>query len=139
MANTFAFKLLSPYKSLFKGRVEAVMLPGELGEFGVLSNHTKFATGLRPGVVRFVAAGQTERFAIGGGFAEVHAEGVVVLADSAERANQIDMKRSEESSERTLAELKLIDPADTARRARLEARLARAENRIRVAKSSQTP
>ena len=136
MANTFAFKLLSPYKSLFEGRVEAVMLPGELGEFGVLSNHTKFATSLKPGVVRFVVDGQTTRFAIGGGFSEVHADGVVVLADSAERPDQIDLQRAEESRERARTELRQMDPADTDRKARLEAHLARAENRIRVAKSS---
>lgn len=136
MANTFPFKLLCPYKSLFEGRVEAVMLPGEQGEFGVLSSHTKFATALRPGVVRFVADGQTQRFAIGGGFSEVHADGVVVLADSAERSDKIDLPRAEKSREHALAELKQLDPADTTRRERLEAHLARAENRIRLAKSS---
>ncbi len=136
MANTFAFKLLSPYKSLFEGQVEAVMLPGERGEFGVLSNHTKFATSLRSGVVRFVADGQTHRYAIGGGFSEVHTDGVVVLADSAEAPDKINLQRAEESRDKAKADLQRLDPADTSGRARLEAHLARAENRIRVAKSS---
>ncbi len=136
MANTFLLKLLTPYRTLFEGPVAAVGLPGEHGEFGVLSDHTKLASALRPGVVRFVTEGETGRYVVGGGFAEVTARGVVVLADSAERPKEIDLARAEESRDRARAELKTIGPTDTALRARLEARLARAENRIKAARST---
>ena len=135
MANTFLLKLLTPYQNLFEGPVEAVGMPGEQGEFGVLSDHAKLASGLKPGVVRFVTGDTTERFVVGGGFAEVTAKGVVVLADSAEKPSQIDLPQAEESRDRARAELKTIDPTDTALRTRLEARLARAENRIKAARS----
>lgn len=135
MANAFEFKLLTPYKSLFVGQVESVDLPGLEGDFGVRHMHTKFASVLRPGSIDFVADGETHVYAIGGGYAEVTAEAVVVLADSAEAANEIDLERAKDSFERTKKELAEADPANGDLRARLEARLARAENRLGIAKS----
>ena len=136
MADTFQLKLLTPYKSLFEGPVEAVMVPGAEGEFGVLSNHTKFASALQPGAIRFVADGETQQFAVGGGFAEVSEDGVVILADSAERTDLIDTDRATQALEETRKELAELDPTQTALRARLEAKIARAENRLKLARSA---
>lgn len=136
MADTFQLKLLTPYKGLFEGQVEAILLPGVQGEFGVLSRHTKFTSALQPGVVRFVADGQTQRFSVGGGFAEVSEAGVVVLADSAERPDQIDLERAERALDEARRELAELDPTKAALRARLEARMARAANRLKVARSA---
>ena len=50
MAKPFLLRLLTPYQSLFEGDVDAVIVPGEHGEFGVLAQHTKFVTTLKPGI-----------------------------------------------------------------------------------------
>lgn len=136
MANTFQLKLLCPYCSMFEGPVEAAMLPGEAGEFGVLANHTKFASTLQPGVVRFVADGETHRYAVGGGFVEVGEDGVIVLADSAEHPDEIDVERAEKSIERAHAELTGLTPDEIDNKTKLEARIARAKNRLTLARSS---
>jgi F-type H+-transporting ATPase subunit epsilon len=136
VADTFQLKLLCPYCSMFEGPVEAAMLPGEAGEFGVLANHTKFASILQPGVVRFVTDGETQRYAVGGGFVEVGEDGVIVLADSAEHPDEIDTARAEKSIERAHAELTELTPDAIDRRAKLEARIARAKNRLRLANSA---
>jgi F-type H+-transporting ATPase subunit epsilon len=135
VANAFEFKLLTPYKSLFEGQVESVGLPGAEGDFGVGHMHTKFASVLRPGSIEFVADGETHVYAVGGGYAEVTSEAVVVLADSAEAAADIDLDRAKESFERTKKELADADPADVDHRDRLVAIQARALIRNGISKS----
>jgi F-type H+-transporting ATPase subunit epsilon len=134
VSKPFQLRLLTPYQSLFEGDVEAVIVPGENGEFGVLAMHTKFVTALRPGVLRYVKGGQTVSYAISGGFAEVHPSGVTVLADSMERSQDIDVERAKESRERALKELERRSGMDLRQIRRWEDRLARAENRLKVAK-----
>jgi F-type H+-transporting ATPase subunit epsilon len=135
VAGEFQLKLMTPYKSLFDGQVEAIGLPGEMGEFGILRNHTKFVSPLNPGVIRFVHKGNTQKLIIGGGFAEAYAGGVVVLADSAETPDEIDLDRAMESRDRATRELKEADGANAILLKRLYARLARAENRINAGNS----
>jgi len=90
VADTFQLRLLTPERSLFEGPVEAVIVPGENGQLGVLAGHTKLVTTLVPGVVRYVASGQTHQVAASGGFAEVSPGGVTILADTAEPPQEID-------------------------------------------------
>jgi F-type H+-transporting ATPase subunit epsilon len=130
----FELRLLTPYKSVFEDKVEAVILPGENGEFGVLASHTKFVTTLKPGVIRYVQAGETHKLTVSGGFAEVHSEGVTVLADSMEQPEKIDRERAELSRNKTLEALKDKPKLSEKEISRLEDRLARAENRLRVSK-----
>lgn len=134
MATSVNLRLLTPYKSLFEGEVEGVIVPGEHGEFGVLAMHTKFVTTLRSGVLRYVKGGQTVQYAVSGGFAEVHQNGVTVLADSMERPQDIDVERAKESRERAKKELENRASMDPRQIARWEDRLARAENRLKLAK-----
>ncbi len=133
MADTFQLRLISPRKEIFSGQAEAVMLPGESGDFGVLSGHTKFVTALRPGELRLVARGKTQIFAVGGGFAEVHGQGVTVLADSLENQADIDVERAQRSIEKAKAGIKSADLSEKYKIARFNARLTRALNRITIA------
>ncbi len=134
MAGTFKLRLLTPYCSCFEADAQGVMLPGEQGEFGILSNHTKFASTLKPGAVRIVTDdGKTTVFAITGGFAEVSDMGVMVLADSAERPEDIDIERAKKSKADAEAELASIDPSNELLKKRMEKRIERADNRIRLA------
>jgi len=135
VADTFLLRLLTPYQTLFEDQVEAVIVPGEGGEFGVLARHTKYVTVLAPGVLRFVKNGQTQKFALSGGFAEVYPKGVTVLADSVGRPEKIDVERAQKDREEALEQLKKRADLDERQVARWENRLARAENRLKVAKS----
>ena len=87
---TFHFDLVSPEKLLFSGEVEQVDVPGAEGDFGVLAGHAPFVTILRPGILTVRAAGGEEKIVVLGGFAEVSAEGLTVLADVAEAVADID-------------------------------------------------
>ena len=138
MANPFMLRLLTPDESIFEDNVDAIVVPGENGEFGVLAGHTKFITTLVPGILKYVHGGQTHKAAISGGFAEVYPDGVTVLADTLERPEDIDTERSEKSRTEVLKALEKKGDLEEAEVVRLEARLARAENRLKVAKLSPT-
>jgi F-type H+-transporting ATPase subunit epsilon len=89
MAN-FHFELVSPEKLLFSGDVEQVDVPGAEGDFGVLAEHAPMVTTLRPGILTVHGAGGEQKIVVLGGFAEVSAEGLTVLADVAEAVENID-------------------------------------------------
>ena len=81
---TFHFDLVSPEKLLFSGDVEQVDVPGAEGDFGVLANHAPFVATLRPGILTVHGADGAQKIVVFGGFAEVSAQGLTVLADVAE-------------------------------------------------------
>lgn len=89
MAN-FHFDLVSPAKLLFSGEVEQVDVPGAEGDFGVLANHAPLVATLRPGILTVHAASGEKKIVVLGGFAEVSAEGLTILADVAETVADID-------------------------------------------------
>ena len=84
------FELVSPEKLLFSGEVEQVDVPGVEGDFGVLANHAPFVATLRPGILTVHSAGGAQKIVVLGGFAEVSAQGLIVLADVAEAVEDID-------------------------------------------------
>ncbi len=89
MAN-FHFELVSPEKLVFSGDVEQVDVPGAEGDFGVLAGHAPTVSTLRPGILTVHGAGGAQKIVVLGGFAEVSAEGLTVLADVAEAVEDID-------------------------------------------------
>jgi F-type H+-transporting ATPase subunit epsilon len=89
MAN-FHFELVSPEKLLFSGDVEQVDVPGAEGDFGVLAQHAPMVTTLRPGILTVHGAGGEQKIVVLGGFAEVSADGLTVLAEVAEAVEDID-------------------------------------------------
>jgi len=84
------FELVSPEKLLFSGEVEQVDVPGAEGDFGVLAGHAPMVTTLRPGILTVHGTGGAQRIVVLGGFAEVSAQGLTVLADVAEAVEGID-------------------------------------------------
>lgn len=127
--------IVTQERTVFSGEVAYVSLPGSEGVMGILPNHSSMLTTLGFGEV-FVRTpeGAEEFFAIGGGFAEVQPEKVVVLADSAEHAAEIDIERAERA--RTRAEKYMAEgvPEDPERYAQIRASLQRAQIRIDVAR-----
>jgi F-type H+-transporting ATPase subunit epsilon len=87
---SFHFELVSPEKLLFSGEVEQVDLPGNEGDMGILANHAPMVTTLRPGILTVRGSGGEQKIVVLGGFAEVSANGLTVLADAAEAAENID-------------------------------------------------
>src|SRR5438552_8565198 len=80
---TFHFELVSPEKLLFSGEVNQVDVPGSEGDFGVLAGHAPLMTTLRPGILVLHGEGGALQVVVNGGFAEVGAAGLTVLADIA--------------------------------------------------------
>src|SRR3978361_257837 len=87
---TFHFELVSPEKLLFSGDVEQVDVPGAEGDFGVLSGHAPYVSTLRPGILTVYGTSGEQKIVVLGGFAEVSAAGLTVLADVAESVEAID-------------------------------------------------
>lgn len=84
------FELVSPEKLLFSGEVDQVDVPGIEGDFGVLEGHAPMAATLRPGILTVHAGGNKQRLVVLGGFAEVSAEGLTVVADLADSIEDFD-------------------------------------------------
>jgi F-type H+-transporting ATPase subunit epsilon len=81
---TFHFELVAPDKVLFSGMAQAVLVPGNEGDFQVLSDHAPVMTSLRPGVVGIDdAQGKHHRVYVRGGFADASQRGVILLAETA--------------------------------------------------------
>jgi F-type H+-transporting ATPase subunit epsilon len=86
---TFHFDLVSPEQLVFSGEVEHVVVPGTEGEFGVLAGHAPLIAMLRPGILRILGPNE-QRILVVGGFAEVTAESLTVLADRAIPVEEVD-------------------------------------------------
>jgi F-type H+-transporting ATPase subunit epsilon len=88
---SFHFELVSPDKQQFNGPVESVLVPGSEGDFVVLKDHAAVMTSLRPGVLDIEeAAGKHSRYFVRGGFADVNPAGLIVLAETALPAQDLD-------------------------------------------------
>lgn len=107
---------------LVEDDVDMVVAPGIEGTLGILPRHAPLITTLAPGELRIVKGGAERALAVGGGFLEVGRDRVMVLADTAERAEEIDIARAEESRRRAEAML-------TNRRGELDASAAQAAMR----------
>lgn len=93
-ASTFAFEVASPERVVLKTRVRQVSVPTTLGEITVLPEHVPLVALLKPGIVEAVTeSGEREVMAVSGGFIEVLAGKVVILADTAERAQDLEEER----------------------------------------------
>jgi len=101
MAGTFAFEITTPEKTVFTAQVKQVSLPTQTGEITVLPHHIPIVSIIVPGVLHIrLESGEEQLLAVSGGFVEVQGKKVVVLADSAERADEIDEARAEEARQR---------------------------------------
>ncbi len=111
--------------------VDQVVAPGTDGEFTVLPQHAEFITTLQPGELRISKSGGEEAMAVTGGFLEVRNDRIVVLADAAERVDEIDTARAEEARRR--AEETLRGQQGLAELAATQASLQRALMRLHIA------
>jgi F-type H+-transporting ATPase subunit epsilon len=128
--STQRLEIVTPEKKVFSGDVNFVVVPGKLGELGFLPNHAPLMSGLKIGIVRVHQEGQPFKVAVSGGFVEVRGSRVTILADTAERSDQIDRERAEAARDR--AEKRLTEKTADLDVARAEMALKRALNRLKA-------
>jgi F-type H+-transporting ATPase subunit epsilon len=125
-------EIVTPERQVFSDEVDSVVCPGVEGELGILPHHAPLLTTLGVGELRIRRAGEEEFFAIAGGFLQVRPDKVVVMAETADIASEIDLERAvaaRREAEQQLSE-NFEEPADLAR---ARAALQKALLRIRVA------
>ncbi len=132
--NSFKAQILTPDGPVFEGEVIGVLMPGTMGSFEVLYNHASLMSTLDIGSTTVRKdENSTEIFAISGGFVEVSDNRLILLAEAAERAEDIDVARAEAAKVR--AEKRLNE--EEWDRLRAEMALLRAINRIKIARTVQ--
>ena len=124
-------EIVTAERSVFSDDVEVVVAPGIDGELGILPHHAPLLTALQAGELRIKKGGEEISMALSGGFLEVMRNKVLILADTAERDDEIDLERAEAAKRR--AEQTLRSGGTGGDRARAEAALRRALTRINVA------
>jgi len=127
-------EIVSQDRPVFEGDVDIVVAPGEDGDMGILPHHAPLLTTLKPGVLKVRTGTHEDVFAISGGVMEVQPALVTVLADAAERADEIDISRAEEARQRAEASLAAGVPANSEAYLAAEAALRRSNLRLQVAR-----
>lgn len=129
MATTMTVEIVSAESEIYSGTAKMFFAPAVMGEVGVLPRHTPLLTKIRPGEVRVInEEDEEEFFYVSGGMLEILPSGVTVLADTAQRAKDLDEAAALEAKER--AEKALADRKDDIDYASAEAQLAEAVAQI---------
>ncbi len=122
---TIKFEIATPERIVLKDEVAQVTIPTLSGEITVLPNHIPLVGVLLPGVLELVKeGGEKEIISVSGGFVEVLKEKIVILADTAERAEEIDESRLEEAHVRAEEMKSSVKKFDKVRFANINARIA---------------
>lgn len=128
-------EIVTAEKLVFSEEVDLLVAPGVEGELGILPNHIPLMTLLNPGEIKIRKGHEEFHLAVSGGFLEVRPDIVIVLADSAERDEEIDLSRAEEARRRAVERIGSHASNIDIRRA--EAALHRSMARIKVARKTK--
>jgi F-type H+-transporting ATPase subunit epsilon len=123
-------EVVTPERKVYSEDVRFVVVPGSEGELGFLPDHAPLVSALKIGLVRVHKDGKVLKIAVSGGFVEVRNSRVTILANAAEREDQIDVARAEAAKQR--AEQRLAAGGPDIDIARAEAALKRALNRLKA-------
>jgi len=130
MADTIQLEIVTPERLVVNEAVEYIEIPGKTGYLGVLPGHAPLISELAAGELSYRTGNQTKRVAVAWGFAEVLQAKVTILAETAEKAEEIDTARAEAAKKKAEAELQKAGPEGNAE---AEAALQRAQARLDVA------
>lgn len=130
-------EIVTAERIVYSGEVDFVSAPGVMGTLGILPKHAPLMTALETGELRFKKGDEEASFAVSGGFMEVCPDHVIVLADTAERAEEIDLERAEAARQRAEKLLKERPPGVDM--AAIEGALRRSRIRLKVAKRLKKP
>lgn len=126
-------EIVTPSKSVFSGTVKSITVPGTLGSFQVLYNHAPILSTIEIGKIKLdFGDGKDKYYASGGGTIEVNNNKILLLADSLEAADDINIERAEAAKERAQKRLNDKSGIDVIR---AEVALSKAINRLNIAKS----
>jgi F-type H+-transporting ATPase subunit epsilon len=131
MAETIELEIVTPEKQVVRDQVDEIQIPGKAGFLGVLPGHAPLITELAVGEISYRKGGQTTYLSVAWGFAEVLPNKVTILAETAERAEDIDVARAQQALQAAQARLAAADSEE-----KVDQELAavrRAETRIDVA------
>jgi F-type H+-transporting ATPase subunit epsilon len=128
--------IVTAERLVFSEDADIVMVPGVEGEMGILPHHEPIMTMIKPGEVLVRKGTEEFSLAVSGGFLEVTPDHITILADAAERADEIDIARAEAAKKR--AEEKLTNRTAETDSANAEASLRRALARIKVAEKRRS-
>jgi F-type H+-transporting ATPase subunit epsilon len=129
---TYNLEIVTPKKVVFKALVSSFSAPGVVGGFQVLKGHAPLLSTIGIGEVKLIDIdGREHRFATSGGFVEVREDNVVMLAETAERATEIDVPRAQAARDRAKKRIEEKKVETDIERARVA--LLRALNRLKVA------
>jgi len=127
--------IVTAERVVYSDEADVVVAPGIEGQLGILPHHAPLMTTLQPGELRVRKGGKEFSLAISGGFLEVRPDRVIILADAAERAEEIDVRRAEEAKRR--AEERLQHPTPGVDTAKAEAALQRALTRLQLVEQTR--
>lgn len=127
---TIKLDIVTAERVVFTDDVDLVIVPGIDGLMGILPHHAPLMTTLQPGELEIKKGGEEFSLAVTGGYIEVRPDRIIVLADAAERAEDIDIARAEAAKRR--AEERLAHPETGADTLQAEAALHRALTRLKV-------
>jgi len=131
MADVFQLEIVTPEKQVASDTAEEVQIPGKKGYLGILPGHAPLITELAVGEITYRKEGRLQYLSVAWGFAEVLPARVTILAESAERPEEIDVRRAQEAKQRAEERLKSQDPGTDFERALYA--LKRADVRLDVA------
>ena len=123
-------EIVTPERLVLSEPADDVLIPGKTGYLGVLPGHAPLITELAVGEIAYRSGGQTKRIAVAWGFAEVLPDRVTILAETAERADEIDVARAQAARQRAEEELRKAGPEGNAE---AQDALRRANARLEVA------
>ena len=135
MPETFQLEIVTPEKKVVDAAATEAQIPGKNGYLGVLPGHAPLITELAVGEITFRAGEDQQRLAVAGGFAEVLPDKVTILAETAERPNEIDIERARKAKER--AEQRLTSGDANVDVERCLSSLRKAETRLEVAEGKK--
>ena len=132
------FKIVTPEKTVFEEEIEQATLPVTDGEVTILPNHRSYIASLKSGEICVKKDKEEISLAVSGGFIEFNGNNLIVLADTAERAEEIDVKRAEEARQRAEDLKKEAISMDDSEYARVAALVEKEANRVKVARIHRT-
>ncbi len=130
MENKLRLDIVTPYGLILSEDVDEVTAAGSEGEFGVLPGHAPFITTLKVGMLTYKKGNEVRYVFVNTGYAEVGPDKVIILADSAEKSDAIDIERAKAAMKRAEERLKKTEEIDFAR---AESSLERATMRVQIA------
>ena len=137
-AQKIQFKIVTPERTVYESEIDQATLPIADGEVTILPNHQSYIGALKAGNIMIKKGGEEINLAVSGGFVEFNANMLTVLADTAERAEEIDLKRAEEAKIKAEEAMKQREQMDDAEYARVAAEIERATARLKVARKHST-